>query len=354
MRHMDSKPDWPEAQERMTAWWAGEPLDRVVGSIVAPRAGVEPRPLDMRAPQRWIDLDTILHNIEVQIERTFYGGEAFPGHWVYHGPVPASMYFGCTPHFQESTVWYSPVFDSWEAAETWEFDPHNEWWQMALRLSQEIVERAEGRFLVSNNEICGLADVIASLWGASSMLEQLGDDPQVIKRLLMRMTEIGLVLQDELTAIITPHQEGSFDWIELWGPGQVFTAQNDMCCMLSPQMFEEVFLPEIRAQLDHADHGVYHLDGPGAVKQLDALLSLESLRCIQWVPGAGESQDPLDWLDVYRHIQEAGRRVLVYCPPERVPEVLSRLDRRLTYLSVWCPDEASAHAALRALERIGV
>lgn len=350
---LDLKPDWPESKERLTAWWAGEPLDRAVAALKAPRAEGAAGAYDDRVPEKWIDLDTILHNVEVGIESTYFGGESFPGHWVYHGPVPASMYFGCTPHFTPETVWYEPCFGSWEAAATWEFDSQNEWWRRAQQLVRGVVAAAQGRFLVSSQEFSGLADVIANMWGSQSLLLELAEDPQTVKRLLGRMTALANDLQDELSALVTPHQEGSFDWAEIWGPGQVFTAQNDMSCMVSPAMFEEIFLPEIRAQVDHVEHGIYHLDGPGAIKHLDALLRLENLDCIQWVPGAGNSQNPLDWLDLLRRVQGAGKRVQVHCAPELIAPALSQLDRRLVYLNVTCPDEATAQQCERELERIG-
>jgi hypothetical protein len=45
--------------------------------------------------------------------------------------------------------------------------------------------------------------------------------------------------------------------------------------------------------------------------------------------------------------------VLVYCAPERVTDLLNRIDRDRVYLSVSCPDRESAGRVLRELERAG-
>jgi hypothetical protein len=71
-------------------------------------------------------------------------------------------------------------------------------------------------------------------------------------------------------------------------------------------MFKDVFLPSIVAECQHYEACIYHLDGPGALKHLDALLEIEELAAIQWVYGAGHGRAS-DWLHVYRRCQQAGK-----------------------------------------------
>jgi hypothetical protein len=133
----------------------------------------------------------------------------------------------------------------------------------------------------------------------------------------------------------------------------MITMQCDLCCMISPDMFERFVLGELQQQARHVDHSLYHLDGPGAIKHLDAILGIDELHGIQWVPGAGASTDPMDWLDLIRRIQAAGKRIELGCAPDRVGELLNAIDRRGVILNVRCGDEPSARGLLAELERIG-
>jgi hypothetical protein len=87
--------------------------------------------------------------------------------------------------------------------------------------------------------------------------------------------------------------------------------QNDFSCMVSPAMYREFFLDTITAECAHLDDLCYHLDGPDALGHLDALLEIDTLNAVQWVPGAGR-EDNRRWLPVLRKILEAGKGAILY------------------------------------------
>lgn len=347
------KPDWREARQRLCEWWAGKPLDRVPALVRAPRRGTERRPLRTTLPDKYTDAATVFHNLDATLETTFFGGEALPTHWVYLGPVPLGGYMGCGMHFEASTVWQSPRFDSWDAAAALEFDPANRWYRLLCDLTAQSLRRAQGRYLVSGQGFGCVSDVVANLWGSQETLVAMAEQPEAVRAACDRLTQISIELYDELDALAATCQQGSFDWLYLWSPGRIWTLQSDLCCMISPAMFEQFVLDELRREAEHADHAFYHLDGPGAIKHLDALLAIDALDGIQWVPGAGVSTDPLDWIDLFRRIQAAGKKLFIYCPPHRVRELLAGISRDGVCLSIGCPDQNAAEEMLRELERIG-
>ena len=351
---MDLKPDWPEAKERLCRWWKDEQTDRVVATVFAPRRGVTRRPARNDVPAKWTDADTIFHNLDATLESTFYGGEAVPLHWVYLGPVPLSGYMGCEMVFRPDTVWHNARFTSWDEAALLAFDPANRWYQLMRELTRASVQRSRGRYLVSGQGYGCVSDVIADLWGSEALLFALREHPAAVHAAAQMLTRLSKQLYDETHALCTPHQEGSFDWLYLWAPGRMWTLQSDMCCMISPAHFREFVLPELREEAEHVDHAFYHLDGPGAIKHLDDLLSIKALAGIQWVPGAGASRDPLDWLDLFRRVQAAGKKLYIFCPPERVRPLLDRIARRGVCLAVHCADQTTAEGVLAELDRLGM
>ena len=302
----------------------------------------------------YTDIETILSNLEHQLASTFFGGEAFPCHWVYHGPVPMSAYFGGTPQFREDTVWYDPEFGSWDKAETWSFDPDNQWWQMNLEITRASLEHSQGRYLISGCGLGGISDVIANLWGVEETLMAMAEKPEVFAFLRDRMVTCFQEMYDEVYGITASQQPGSFNWLQVWAPGRMTTLQSDISCMISPLMFEDLILQEIQDETEHVDYALYHLDGPDAIKHLDALLSVDTLNGIQWVSGAGASQNPLDWLDLLQRIQKAGKIIDVSCPPDLVKPLLNQIDRRLVILTIRCKDEEHVSSCLAELDRIGI
>jgi len=76
---MKWKPDWPEAAERLTALWRGEPLDRACIAIRAPRDGGVPPPAPT-AEARWLDPDWLLKDVRATLANTWWGGEAVPSY----------------------------------------------------------------------------------------------------------------------------------------------------------------------------------------------------------------------------------------------------------------------------------
>ena len=77
-------------------------------------------------------------------------------------------------------------------------------------------------------------------------------------------------------------------------------------------MFNEFFLPGIRRECAFYERSIYHLDGPGALRHLDALLDIPELDAVQWVCGAG-NEGYHKWVNVYRRIQKARTGIQMMC-----------------------------------------
>ena len=349
----DLKPDWTEACERLRRWWRNEPTDRVVALVEAPRKNALSIDLVDLAPDKYTDPETVFHNLNNRLSSTFYGGEAFPFHWVYLGPVPLSMYIGCEPHFKPRTVWYSRRYCTWDVGVDFQFDRSNRWYRLLRSLTEESIRRSDGQYLVSGQGFGCVADVIANMWGTEETLMAMVERADTVRAVTQKLVDISKALYNELDAIAAPYQDGSIDWIGLWAPGRMWTIQSDLCCMISPAMFEKFFLEELRQEAEYVDYCFYHLDGPDAIKHLDALLGIEALDGIQWVPGAGASTDPLDWIELFLRVQKAGKKLQISCPADRVPELLNKISKQGVCLTISCSDQDCAEEVLRTLDRIG-
>jgi hypothetical protein len=121
--------------------------------------------------------------------------------------------------------------------------------------------------------------------------------------------------------------------------------------MISEAMFQEFFLPGIAEECRFYTNSLYHLDGPGALRHLDALLSIPELNAIQWVYGAGNGR-ATDWLDVYRRCQAAGKGIqLSFLHVDEVDVVVANLRPEGVWCSVVVRNRSEAEAILRKFEK---
>jgi len=95
-------------------------------------------------------------------------------------------------------------------------------------------------------------------------------------------------------------------WTPIFSEKPYGMLQSDFCYMIGPEMFDTFIKPELVASFRQLPHAFYHLDGVGQLPHLDSLLAIPELKGIQWVQGEGKGS-PLEWLDVYRRILDAGK-----------------------------------------------
>jgi hypothetical protein len=90
-------------------------------------------------------------------------------------------------------------------------------------------------------------------------------------------------------------------------------------------MYKEFFLPELLAEMEWLDRSIYHLDGPGALRHLDTLLDIDNLDAVQFVYGDG-AKPASRWMDVYQHIQAAGKGIHVNVEPWEIELFMESLN----------------------------
>lgn len=341
--------DWPEARERILAWWEGEIIDRVAIRVVAPkgpRRVVKP-PADLEA--RWTDADFIVQNVDAGIEATFWGGEAVPYTFVNLGPTVMGAYLGCPLHHDERTGWQTPIVRDASDWEKIEFDPENRWWTLTKQLTEALVEAGAGKFFVGHTDIGDPGDAMSYLRSPEELCIDLIEIPETLYAVRDRLLNLWYRLYDELREIIQRKMTGSSCWMGAWSPGKYYTLQSDFSCMISAQTYKGFILPEIVSQAKWLDHTIYHLDGPGAIQHLDMLLEIPELGGIQWVPGAG-ALPPKDWPDLLKRVQSAGKLLWLDAAKDDIEPILEFLSPKGIMFNTWCASEEEARDLLKKAE----
>jgi hypothetical protein len=363
LRHKD---DWERAEERMEAWWHGEIVDRAVVQVTAPREDAPQEdgwtadgPTAQSVPQEqllewFIDPEQVVPRLESYVEATYWGGESFPLVFPVSINLVAitSAYLGCpyTIAAGSNSGWADPIIDDWDSRPTFEFDPDNAWWLISKRLLQEAAARARGRYYVGIPDLNGPGEILARLRGTQRLALDMIENPEYIKPALQEINAAWLRYWQASLGIIHQWIGGYFYWIGIWSERPSIDLQCDFSCLISTEMFQEYFLPSIEQQTRWVDRTVYHLDGPGAVRHLDLLLSLPELDCIQWIPGAG-APPVSQWIRLLRRIQAKGKLIQIYCEPWEVEVLLAELEPEGLLLTTSCDSEERARELLSDVAR---
>jgi hypothetical protein len=360
MMELSTKIDWQTAQQRLDAWWHGEIFDRAVIQVTAPRdsIGVD----DYERLQTPIDLskdkildwflapEQVVPRLEKFVDSTFWGGEAVPVVFPVATRIVAILaaYLGCPYQIVagSNSGWAEPIIDDWGTRPTFQFDPHNDWWRSSMRLLDAVAQRAPGRFYVGVPDLNGPGEILARLRGTERLALDLLDNPEAVKAALREVNDVWLRYWQASVGVIHQWVGGYLHWFQTWSDRPSTDLQCDFSILISTPMFEEFFLPGIEEQTQWVERTLYHLDGPGAVRHLDALLSLPRLAGIQWIPGAG-APPPSRWIPLLRRIQARGKLVWVICEPWEVEVLMGELEPEGLLMRTRCSSEAQAQELIK-------
>lgn len=306
------KENWPESRQHYLDWWAGRGLVISMWEHLpkegAPHASV-PRPVPARdRAHYWFDPAWRAANLNYQLAHSSFKADILPVANTHLGPGSLAAILGAELEGSDDTIWIHPrTVDS----DIIVLDEANRWWQLHLDLIRACKQQAQGHYFVGCPDLIEGLDTLAGLRGTQAVLLDTVDRPELLEQQLQSVNAIWFDVFDRIYAEINEEGEMAFCYFSLWAPGRVAKLQSDISIMFSTASFRRFVQPYIREQCQWLDYALYHLDGVGAIRHLDALLEIEELDAIQWTPGAGQPQggDPC-WYDLYKRIRAGGKSVM--------------------------------------------
>lgn len=268
-----------------------------------------PRPAPASDLQQfWFDPEWRAANLHYQLSRSSFKADILPVANTHLGPGSLAAILGAELEGGEDTIWIRPRAEHSDAII---LDHDNRWWQLHLDLIKACKRRSPGRYFVGCPDLIEGLDTLAGLRGTQPVLLEMLDDPEGLERQLQAVNAVWFEVFEQIYQEINVNGEMAFCYFSIWGPGRVAKLQSDISIMISPQSFRRFVQPFIREQCQRLDYSLYHLDGVGAIRHLDALLEIEELNAIQWTPGVGQPQggDPC-WFDLYKRIRAGGKSVM--------------------------------------------
>jgi hypothetical protein len=312
--------------------------------VLAPRQKLPAPPAPKTLREKWMELDYLLAAHEHRHRSTWYLGEAIPSMSLLFG---WTCCYGAEVEFLPDTIWIRPSIESWDRAPDWETAWDDDAWRHLKQAYERIVGEIAGKYFLGMGLILPPNDLLALLREPQRFQMDLVEHPEEVKRALAIMRRNYIRMQRELDAIRLRRLEGYGCHWAVWSREPMGHMQSDLSCMISPRMFDEFIMPEVEQLAGAVTNCFYHLDGPGAIRHLERICSVPNIKCVQWVPGAGQPGGALPWLDLYKRIQAMGKAVYAGVGAQELETVIRELDPRKLLIQTGARSKADGEDLLK-------
>ncbi|MBR0048669.1 MAG: homocysteine S-methyltransferase family protein [Prevotella sp.] len=279
---------------------------------VSPHADVPMPPPPRDLNQKWFDPEWRAEYLDWYVAHSSLMADILPVANTQLGPGSLAAILGGVYEAGQDTIWIHPrpVADGFPVDDI-VFNPDHPNYQLHKALLRACKEKAKGHYYVGMPDLMEGLDVLAAIEGTDKVLLDTVMRPEVVERQVAQINDIYFKVFDELYDIIREGDEMAFCYFSSWAPGKMSKLQSDISTMISQDDFRRFVQPFIREQCQKIDYTLYHLDGVGAIRHLDALLEIDELNAIQWTPGVGEPQGGSPkWYDLYRKILDNGKSIM--------------------------------------------
>lgn len=285
-----------------------------------------------------------------------YPGDLIPFSYCDWGTITLAPMFGANQHFSEETVWYTKPASPISPENNFDLilQDNNSWFLKLQELAQVGTEYAKDKYLCGAPATCGGLDVLSELRGASELCLDLVLEPEWVKQKLKEINFANRKAFDTIYEIMKDEEGSMFHaFFMIWGRGKTALIQCDFAALISENHFREFQVPSIIDACSYLDNSLYHVDGPDALRTIDALLEIEGLDCIEFTPGpqvpqGGDSK----WYPLYRKILEAGKCVqVVEMKAKEVEPLLNAIGTNGVYMMVNFQSEEELRETIKVVEK---
>ena len=327
-----SDAQWENVKTNYRRWWKGELGRPILPCVFWGRdAGREMPKNPLLSFANCNDLritpKQIVDRYDYELSTYEYVGDSFPlMQTMQFGPGIVAAFLGADLLNDSQTVWFRPKEVKPLNEMHFEYDADNIWLDRIREIFIEGMKRWQGNVVIGFPDLGGIMDILASFRQSDNLLYDLYDEPEQVKRLVNEIADLWHRFYLELCGLLKGSQ-GYSDWSSIYYEKPSYMLQSDFSFMIGNDMFDEFVKPELEKTSARLSNAWYHLDGIGELKHLDSLLTVDTIKGIQWVPGEGEPRTR-DWSEVYAKISKAKRKIQAYYDLDfHLDEILQVIER---------------------------
>ena len=354
---IEGMPHFGQAMERVYAWYENEIIDRPPVRFMAHNSFLEAAKQNISdlSPQQketwWFDAELQADLFIKSIAGQRFHGETFPVFFPNLGPDVYAAFYGAQLVFGDVTSWSVPLVNEWEQADQLHLDLENMYFKKIEQLTQCALERCPGKFLVGYTDLHPGLDCAAAWRDPLQLCYDMVDNPDQVRRLAKLAIQDFERIYNHFDSILKDAGQLSVSWMGIPSYGRMHIPSCDFSAMISPAHFQEFGLPLLGQEVKSMTHNIFHVDGRGVARHLDAILSVPEVHAVQWVQGVGDDYPIMQWVPFIKTIQGGGVPVIVDLSPSELNEFMAVMDPRGLFLWMATSSEEQELAILERLKR---
>ena len=339
--------------KRVYAWFEGAIIDRAPVRFMAHNAFVDQAnqayPSD-NLRDRWFDAEFQVETFIKSIKGQTFHGETFPVFWPNLGPEVYAGFYGAELEYGEVTSWSIPLVRTWDDMARLKLDLDNIYFRKLDELTRCAIERSEGRFLVGYTDLHPGVDCAAAWRDPQQLCMDMIESPEQVKALIEIAIRDFETIYDHFDSLLKAHRQLSVSWMGIPSFGRMHIPSCDFSSLISPAMFAEFCLPVLQREVKTMTHNVFHIDGRGVAKHLDAILSVPEVHALQWVQGVGSDLPIMQWVPQIKEMQ-ARAPVIVDLNKRELDAFMEAVDPEGIFLWIATDDEEEELELLKRISR---
>ena len=348
------KPDFDASLTRIYAWFEQAIVDRPPVRFSRHNAYYDAA--DAVAQSRyptlrdwWFDAEYQVERFVQQIAGKHYHGETFPIFWPNLGPNVFAACYGAPLAFGAVTSWAEPILTDY--GQPLALDWQSEYLRQLEAQTRLALARCDGQFMVGYTDLHPGIDWLAALRGSQQLCLDLFDYPDAVQAALAAGVPDFLHFYAHFDRMLKAERQLSVAWMGIPSFGTMHIPSCDFATMISPAQFRKFVYSILWAECAAMTHNVFHVDGKGVARHLDAILELPNVQAIQWVQGVGADKPILQWIPLIQRIQAAGKSAVVDLEPAELEPLIDALRPEGLYLCLPAVDEDEELALLTRITR---
>lgn len=330
-------------------FWQGRNTRPAVSAVLT-KPGVTPVSKPAYASGATGDFDPVIDQLLAWAETHDFLADAIPFFYLEFAADHFAACLGADLTFSETEPggWAVPFVEDLARSDI-RFDRECRWWRRTVEFAQALRTRCDGKILIASNTLSSNLDALAAVYGTQNLLVAMVDDPDAVHRALAQIDRAHEEIVDALSGLLDYPRFGSITRHGMYSRGRINVPQCDFSCMISPEQFREFALPSLKQEMQRLTDVEYHLDGPDALRHLDALCEIDNLGVIQWVPGSGNGERQ-DWTWLFDRIDHLGKGQIRGGSAAEAARLWRKYRNRRLFFCLGAKSRAEVEDCLAALE----
>ncbi len=350
-------PQFEMAMKRVYAWFTNEIIDRppirfqAHNAFLASETESVARMSKKEKEAWWFDVELQVDNFLKSIEGRSFHGETFPVFFPNLGPDVYAAFYGAELEFGEVTSWSVPLVNDWADAERLKFDWDNIYFKKLEELTQHALERCAGKALVGYTDLHPGIDCVAAWRDPLQLCFDMLEAPEQVDYLIKLAVADFEMIYNHFDKILKDAGQLSVSWMGIPSFGRMHIPSCDFAALISSEFFDRFGLPVLQNEVKTMTHNVFHVDGHGVAKNMDAILSVPEVHAIQWVQGVGDDYPIMQWVPFLKDLQSRGVPIIVDLSKEDLDDFLNVMDPKGLFLWVATDSEEEELKILRHVKK---